>query len=219
MISFLRGPHRLQWCFRLIVMLLTVSWAGAYPTSLNVIPTAEVLESGQMRLELEQEGFPSLTSSRAHSLILFQMGLGRSWEVGIDFYDVRRSQEPFLNAKFQIQRQVRRQPSLAVGVLNVGRRGTPAFYAAMSQRVGSGGIHLGAMKRAGRGDWLLGAEYPVGPRLWLLSDWTSERDGWITLGVYGEWASGFGVTVAYGRPNRSSGSHLLLVNLLWVWSW
>lgn len=187
--------------------------AAGYPTSLNLVPTADMLEAGSLRVEWERDGYPGLLSGEGDSFLLLQAGLSDRLEAGTDLYHCDGNTTAALNAKWLLAREAGKRPALAVGMLDVGNGMRPVSYVAASGDVGPLRLHGGAARTGNHVTGFGGAEYEVRAGLYLLADYRAGREGYLTIGIYGEGASGAAISLAVGFPNASDGSNLLLVNV------
>jgi len=193
-------------------MLLACRPASCYPTSLNIIPTADSLEAGHLRLEFERDGYPGLFGSDAESYFLLQAGLTDRLEAGVDLYHFDGSTLPALNAKYLLAPEGK-LPAVALGMVDVGNGMRPVSYAVLSADVSAMRLHAGAARTDGHTHAMLGAEYELRPGLYLLADWQAGDEGYATAGVYFEGTGGAALNLAIGFPNASEGSNLLIVNV------
>jgi hypothetical protein len=197
-----------------ILAFFSVLWCAralAFPTSLNVMPTADLVESGSLRLEVENDGYSRLFASGCESYLLTQVGISPRLEAGLDFYHYNGKTEPALNAKYLLSAEGR-YPQAAIGVLDVCRGLKPFWYLALARDVGPVRLHAGAARSGSSHSALLGAELEVGRGLYLLSDWRSGPEGYATAGIYWE-QRGSAVNVAIGFPNATGDSRLVLLNI------
>jgi len=183
----------------------------AFPTSLNVMPTADLVEPGSLRLEFENDGYSRPFSSGCESYWLAQVGISPRLEAGLDLYHYDGTTEPALNAKYLLIGEGR-YPQAAIGVLDVCRGLKPFWYLVLARDVGLLRLHAGAARSGSSHSALLGAELQIGRGLYLLSDWRSGPEGYATAGIYWE-RRGSAVNIAIGFPNTGGDSRLLLVNI------
>jgi len=155
--------------------------------------------------------------------LLTQVGLSERLEAGLDIYQLEDGRTIAFNAKYLLAAGGERRPPLALGVLDLGHGLKPVWYFSAARDVGSIKAHLGASRCGSRDAALAGLEYELPwpwpgsgrrPSLYLLSDWASGEEGYGTLGLYWETAGGLAFNVAYGWPNDSGGSDLVIFNVL-----
>jgi hypothetical protein len=191
------------------------------------MPTADMLDPGALRLEWERDGYPSLLSGEGESYLLTQVGLSERLEAGVDIYQLEDARTLAFNAKYLLMRGAGKRPALALGLLDLGHGLKPAWYLSAGRDVGGVRAHLGASRCGNRNGALAGVEYELPwpwpgsgrrPSLYILADWASGEEGYGTLGLYWETAGGLGINVAYGWPNDSGGSDLVVVNILRTFS-
>jgi hypothetical protein len=186
----------------------------AYPTSNNYIPTADILEPGLARIELENDAFPRLFSKRrSQNYLLTQWGLSRRLEIGVDTYDFSNDGAYAFNAKFLALPETKRHPALALGIADVGNGLRPSTYAIATKSLATSRYHFGAWHNGGATVGMVGTDYKVNADLYLLADWTSGPSGYLTGGVYRRVQGELWLNVGAGRPNNSANEPLILVNL------
>jgi len=200
-----------------IVGLLMISClAWAYPTSLNIIPTADLLDPGSMRIEFENDGYSRIFTADSESYWLFQTAVGPRLELGVDVYD---TEEPnyMANAKYALLAESDRSPALAFGALDVGEGGPPSYYLAAAKDFGPSRLHAGGIGDRHKVNPMLGCEFQVARSSWLLFDWIDGDENYLTAGIYLETRSGPAFNIAVGFPNSGENSNLTFANVSWIW--
>lgn len=201
-----------------IVGLLMISGlAWAYPTSLNVIPTADILDWGSMRLEYENDGYSRVFAAGSENYWLFEMAVGPRLELGVDVYDTDKASY-MANAKYELMMESDRSPAVAFGAVDVGEGGCPTYYLAAAKDLGSTRLHAGGIGNRHAANPMLGLELGVTRNSWLLFDWIDGAENYLTAGIYLETKHGPAFNMAIGFPNSSHNSNLALVNVSWTWS-
>lgn len=201
-------------CCLLLCLLAFVRPSWAFPTSSNLIPTADMLEAGSLRVEFENDGAPVLLRAEAERYALLQYAPSARLEVGLDLYSAGRANDPVFNLKWLAWPERSKRPALALGVLEVGPGYSPTTYLISTKDLGRGlRAHLGGASCAGSEALLLGGELQVRPNDYVLADWASWPSGYLSLGIYHEFVSGLGLNIAYAWPNADGESGLLLVNV------
>jgi hypothetical protein len=198
-----------------LLLLLTLGReAQAFPTSLNLMPTADMLQPGSLRMELENDGAPSLFASGAESYLLLQYAPSSRLEVGLDLYAVGESNRPLLNAKWLLLAEEKRRPALALGLMELGPGCSPTGYLVGTKELGPRFRgHLGAGLCDGRSALLWGGEWQLSENDYLVMDWTTWSSGYLSLGLYHEAQPGLGLNLAWAWPNDRSESGLLILNV------
>jgi hypothetical protein len=193
----------------LLVLFPLSGWAC--PTSLNLMPTADLLEAGTLRLGLEKDGYPRAFGPECESYFQFQAGLTPRLAAGLDLYHYDGQTKPAVNAKYLLA-QEGRYPQVALGVSDVCRAIKPFWYVVLSRDVGAARLHAGAARVEGTQCALLGAEFELRSHLSLLADWRSGPEGYATAGIW--WEQGaLQLGIAVGFPNATGEDRLVLVNL------
>jgi hypothetical protein len=200
--------------YLLALLLVSAPGAAAYPTSSNLIPTADMLEAGSLRLEFENDGAPGLFGPEADSYLLLQYAPHSRLEVGLDLYSVAADNDLLFNAKWLVAGEKERRPALAVGVLEVGKGYPVTQYLVATKDTGDGlRLHAGGAACDGDRALLLGAEQTLGDSDYLLADYATWPAGHVSLGIYHEWRSGVGLNLACAWPNDPEAPVLLLLNV------
>ncbi len=201
-----------------VLALLTASTvAWGFPTSSNIIPTADLLDVGSLRVEFENDGAPRLFGPAAESFVLLEYAPYSRLELGADLYSAGSSNDVLLNAKWLACPEKGRRPAFAVGVMELGSGFPATSYLVATKDVGRGlRFHLGGAASDGAGALLLGAEQQVGENDYLLADYASWPAGYKSFGIYHEIRSGVAVHLAYAWPNARAESSLVIFNVNWT---
>lgn len=175
--------------------------AGACYTGLAFIPTADMVENGMYCMELQYDD--TFARGNEHTRILnAELGLTARLEAGVD-YDFSNGAETraLLNAKYLAVGEGDRNPAIAVGICNVGRRLKSSPYAVATKdfRVVRG--HLGVAGIDGSSQWFAGVDKAVTSRLTLMADYTSGDDNNSSLGFSYQSNDQFGITSGVAFPN------------------
>lgn len=196
-----------------ILLLCAAGSAFAAPAGLNLIPTADVYEPGQVSLEYQSDcnGRPFGGQQARYSLL--QVGLVPGLEFGVDKC-INDGEEPLVaNVKYRLKSGSGSRPAFAVGVQNVGGGQVCQPYA-----VGCVGMdralrgHFGAIAIDGAVKGLLGVDYTW--KRWILQgDWVSGRDNAAGIGVSFDVGAGIYVTYSLFLPNMRGGSTVHSINL------
>ena len=200
----------------MIGVLVIPGFALAYPTSLNVIPTADILDAGNSRIELENDGYSRMFTADSENYWLFQTAVSPRLEFGIDIYDADET-EYMANAKYALLEESDRSPAASFGALDVGQGGSPSYYLAAAKDFGDNRLHAGGIGSRHKVNPMLGWERKLAENSWLLFDWIDGDENYLTAGLYVEPKSGPAVNIAIGFPNARENSNLTLVNLSWTW--
>jgi len=189
----------------------------AYPTSLNVIPTADLLDPGSLRMEFENDGDSRVFSADSEDYWLFEMAVGPRLEMGVDIYDAEETNY-MTNAKYALVMESDRSPAVSFGALDIGEGGSPSYYLAAAKDFGRSRLHAGGIGNRHKANPMLGWELELTESSWLLFDWIDGEENYLTAGIYFETKSGPAFNFAFGFPNSSANSNLALVNVSWSWS-
>lgn len=185
----------------------------ACPTSLNLIPTADVMESGSLSLQYENDGYEKPYGADAENLYFIQVGITPRLEAGVDFCSAGSSTETVLNAKYQLLTETKTRPAFSIGTMGIGKGYKPTYYAAAAKDLGPGRLHLGATGDKDTAELLAGYEYSLNDDLCLMADYIGGHEGYASVGACKSTRYGVDVLVAYGFSNDSSNENLLYVNV------
>jgi hypothetical protein len=203
--------------FAVFVLLMTTTVAFAFPTSSNIIPTADMLDVGSLRTEFENDGAPHLFGPACESYLLLEYAPYPRLELGADLYEAGSSNDILLNAKWLVCSEERKRPALAVGCMEVGSGYSATSYLIATKDVGQGlRLHFGGATSGDSQSALLGVEKQVGKNDYLLADYASWSAGYTSFGVYHEVRTGLGVNLAYAWPNEHGESGLAMLNVSWT---
>ena len=208
---------KLHLVLAVILCVLFPALALAYPTGLNVIPTADVLEPKSFRIEFENDGCSRLFSAESERYWLLQAGIAPGLEVGVDAYYLEET-STMLNAKYAVLEESDSAPALAFGAFDIGEGGSPTYYLAAAKSFGRHRFHAGAIGNRRHSDPMAGYEFELDDSAWLLFDWIRGDENYLTAGVYVENKLGGGISLAFGFPNSGEGENMVLLNLSWTCS-
>ncbi len=189
--------------------------AWAWPTSLNLIPTADVLDRGTARFELESDGSHTPFTGDTDAYLCTQYGLTSRLEIGADCLDLAGDARLQANAKWQFVPEHRDVPAMAVGVADMGRVGLfSQWYLALAKDVGPLRLHAGCLTDDAL-HGLFGAEYRIGDHTEVLADWTSGAGAYSSLGLWQDLGRGLSMTAYYARNNTPDDGDFVGLNLSW----
>ncbi len=172
------------WAIISLGICVLASAATAYPTALNIIPTADILPPHTMRGELEWDIVWPPASPPTGSLYL-QCGLTAWLEGGLDVESLTENPLWRFNLKARILRETNTQPALAMGLMNMkGFASLPDVYIVISRQKGPWRFHGGLWRQEGTCQAMGGFEYYWNERTGFLGDAIAGQEGYWTLGVY-----------------------------------
>ena len=191
-------------CILLLLCVGGEAWAA--PAGLNLIPTADFYEPGQVSVEFQNDCDGRLFGSQQSRYGLLQIGLLPGLELGVDKC-VNNGEEPFVaNAKLRLRKGSGWRPALAVGVQNVGSGQVWQPYAVSC--VGLGRMlrgHIGAVSIDGAVKGMLGIDYTW--KRWVFQgDWVCGRDNAAGIGISLDLGSGIYATYSLILPNARGGA-------------
>lgn len=205
-----------------LIFVATTAWTSvwAYPTSTNLTPSSEVMGDGEARLEISTVSYGGLFRSGTERYAFSQFGW-RWLEWGCDIYRYPNDDGEYetrlaFNVKGRILRESKHRPTLAVGILDIGKGLTASPYAVIGKTLGRSVWHLGFGRFDGNERWWVAVEYPLNSRLWFVSDRLSGRDGFASFGIYWSLTENVELGVALGVPNKGGNDRAILLNLAWT---
>ncbi len=201
-----------------IILGLACGLAQGFPTSLNIVPTADILEPGQARIELENDGYPSLLKGDSERYLLMEFAATNRFEMGADLYQIEGRDTWALNGKYQLLAESKALPALAIGAIDLGQGLKPGYFAAAAKDIGRFRLHAGGITDGGKVHPMAGLEYPLSESLCLLADWIEGGGNYRTVGLYKTLKGDVtAINLAIGFPNASGDEKLVLVNVAWTW--
>jgi hypothetical protein len=202
-----------------IVVVLSSSAAVAVPTSLNLMPSADVVGNGRCLVELEDDGCPTPFAEGPQWWLLTNFGLGDRLEVGLNRLECPGVSRWFMDAKLQLVPESDRLPALSVGATDITRCDEDSvWYVVGTKGVGPVRATVG-YQHDDFSHLMLGGAYSVSKRLTLLSDCTTGPRGWATLGLCQDIGHGCSVLLYYARNNSDKGDSFTGLNLTWSGEW
>jgi hypothetical protein len=192
--------------------------ARAFPTSLNVIPSADHMTRGTVRVEVELDVAASPLGEDPLWQLYTQVGVTDRLEVGFDWWDVNQDSQWQANAKYQVVRESDRRPAVSVGLFDITRGELANPYVVASKEAGSFRLHAGALHDDTlRG--MLGAEVYLSDDSELIADWTTGPWAYATLGYYRELADEVGALLYGGLCNTRAEDDFVGLNVYWEGPW
>jgi hypothetical protein len=180
--------------------------AHAYPTALNLIPTADIMGPSSFRLGYESDGHNQPFGSSRYQYAYTQVGLTPRLEAGADLYGFGSSNETALNVKYLLSPESKKSPAVALGVMSVGNGLSPSYYAVGFRSFNKFRFHAGAQTQSDAGWMLLGADYALTPQVSILADAQTGDSRCKTLGVYWQASPKTAIGVYACQFNSSSSS-------------
>lgn len=200
-----------------LVILLSGMRICAYPTSINIIPTADIMDVGTASVSIESDGKASLVSHNGELQLYTQFGITPRFEAGIDLPDSLDRSRIWLNAKWQICSETKTRPSLAIGVLDPTREGIfSEWYLVASKDVGKLRLTSGYLdSRYQSQQEMIGVSHEIKNIGTLSMDWTTGTYGYHTFGIYRDLTDSMGMFAYYARANASSEDDYLGLAVCW----
>lgn len=204
----------------LLSMIFVCVKVWAYPTSTNLAPSSEVMGGGEVRLEISTVSYGGLFRSGTERYLFSQFGW-RGLEWGLDIYRCQgedgdcKTRWAF-NTKVKVWDETESRPTLAVGILDVGKGLKSQPYAVLGKSQGRAVWHLGFGRLEENERWWLAIEYPLNSQVRFVADRVSGRDGCTSLGIYWALTERFELGIAVGVPNRNSNDRTITLNFSWA---
>ncbi|MGQ9462124.1 MAG: YjbH domain-containing protein [Candidatus Fervidibacter sp.] len=204
----------------LLSMIFVCARVLAYPTSTNLTPSSEVIGEGEVRLEISTVSYEGLFRSGTERYLFSQFGW-RRLEWGLDIYRYQDEDGDYktrwaFNTKVKVWDETESRPTLAVGILDVGKGLKSSLYAVLGKSQGKAFCHLGFGRFDENERWWLAIEYPLNSQVWFVADRFSGRDGYTSLGIYWALTERFELGIAAGIPNKNSNDRTITLNFSWT---
>lgn len=199
--------------FLLIIVLCARALAS--PTSLNIIPTADVLPHGVADFDAQLYGGPTSSGYLFVNQFQTELGIGDNIEFGYDV-SLGPGGPSFWNAKYRAFKESNRRPAVAVGVLtNVGWLKRP-LYVTSYKTFGQTRLHAGAIQMSTSIRAMLGWDLWYGQPFTLQADYVSGSKSYVSFGAVYTWSNGLSLNVAQLIGNSSSAPNAYLVSFSWT---
>jgi len=206
-------------CLVLAVLpLLALGPVCAYPTSLNIIPTADPMARGDVRLEVEWDGATTPLGTGGSVGTYLQVGVTDRLEVGLDVLDLNHRADWQFNLKVLVQAESASCPAIAVGLMDVGDAPLANAYLVMSRQVGPVRVHAGLSRTAGT-QGLFGLEYYWDDLTGGLLDWTTGPEGYATVGLYRDLGRSLYGVLYYARGNARGADDFVGLDIYTEFAW
>ena len=191
---------------------------GAYPTCLDLMPTADLAGARTVCLQVEADGHDTPFSPGTGVHLFTEVGVTDWLEIGADLTDLNGEVEPFLDAKVLLAAETARTPALSVGIYTLGDPGPAQVYLALAKQAGDFRAHTG-LTTDGTARGMFGLEWAAGERTAVLADWVTGPEAYHTLGVCQDLGGGFGGLLYYARSNTAATEDFVGLNVAWEGSW
>lgn len=188
---------------------------NACPTSLNLIPSVDVMEPYTLSIQYENDGYPNTFQAGSDNLYYFQMGITPKLEAGVDFLSSGGETKTLLNAKYQFFSETEKHPALSVGAMSIGAGPSPVYYAVAAKTFGKPRLHIGAMGNGDGSEIIGGVDLSLNDSLCLMSDYIGGSEGFASIGACLSPKKGPAYLLVYGFANDSSSENLCFLNVAW----
>lgn len=188
-------------CFAATTFGFSTSAGIAGPTTLNIVPTADILKSNVLRVSYEADGHDQPYCDDYTAYTFTEYGVGDKAELGIDFYDINGSNKSRLNGKYLLFGEKDNHPAVAVGAMNIGDNCKTRFYMVGTKSVNKYRFHLGADTSGNEDAMMMGMEYSLNNTLTLMADYKSGIGNYHTLGLWWQASPTIGINPYFARNN------------------
>ncbi len=187
----------------LLALILPVALC-AYPSALNLVPTADMMGANQLKLSYESDGHNQPFGDEQAEYIYSQVGIGDKLEFGVDLYDIRHSNEAFYNAKYLVTAEKDNVPAIAIGARCISAVCKTSLYAVGYRSFEKARLHFGAETQDGENYLMFGADYDLGSGVSLLADWETGVGQYSTAGIYWQASKAASLGLYWAHNNTAS---------------
>jgi hypothetical protein len=197
-----------------VSVLVTVCMpAIGAPSGLNVIPTADILDSGVVSLETESTGTGSPWGGDCNSFTLLQFGMGYGIELGMD--KCVNDSDSWINFKWRVRDEAGAFPAIAFGTQAISKGDRSQHFAVATKSFGKCRLHTGVIGIDRSIRWMLGANRPISGRLTFQTDYINGDENSSTFGVALALNGSLSLTVARSLGNSVDAGDGYIVNAAW----
>jgi len=185
------------------------------PTSLNVVPTADVLDNGKATIGLQLLGGPSQGGYMFGNQFQTQVGVGANVEIGFD-PSLNPSFGDAWNAKWRVYEETTRRPSVAVGqFVDLFGTGNPPYLTAF-KTVGTTRFHLGWTQLSNTNRLMAGWDTEPWEPLSIQADYVSGPAAYASVGFLLNLPGGWWANAAQLIGNSSYAPNAYLFSIGWT---
>ncbi len=204
---------------RVIVFLCAVTLASipafGTPTSLNAVPTADVLACGQANLAVQFSGGRISGDYDFFNQFQTEFGFGKNIELGVDFSIGPNTGNP-CNAKYRIYDETKHRPAIAIGqYVDLYGTGNPPYITSY-KRIGTSRLHFGATRIDQSIRALAGYDLWHGRPFTLQADYVSGPRTYASIGFVLNLRDGFSINAAQLIGNSDQAPNAYMVIAGWT---
>lgn len=192
-----------QYVFLAAAVLSGFSICAAFAcySGLLLIPTPDVVPSGDYSMELQNDFSTPVRSDNRVSWLNSEYGIMRKLEFGLDL-DISPSSDSdvIANAKYVFEVGGRRKVPLAVGSCNMNPRFRSATYLVAGPSFGFGRVSLGVMKN-GSTQWFAGIDRALNDKWSIMADYINGRENYWSIGANYALTDHFSILAGAEYPN------------------
>ena len=196
---------RPAWAAAILMLCLAAfhpASAAACYSGLIVIPTADLVGTGEYCIEFQYDGVlaPNLADTR---VLNTQFGIGPRMEAGFDLDLSEDADTRVLGSVKYLLPAAGRKHTISVGVCNIGPGMRSSPYGLITRHSRPLRGHLGITHIDGDNCWFVGADHSVNDQLTLMADHTTGGGNCSSVGLSYQKTDKFGVMAGVLFPNDS----------------
>ncbi len=186
------------------LVVLVCSAAFCYTTSINGVPTAEVLGANQLLVEFDNCGYSRPATTDSVTSIFTEFGIGSRFEIGWDHCEDSAETWQSANGKLRIFDGNDFAPAVAIGSMDLWSGSKPTHYCVLSKSIGDTRLHFGWIRGSYAHGSIAGADWDIDSGTWLGVDYIPGEANCLRFGVCRDIGSKSTLSLTYGRPNDSA---------------
>lgn|GEM_PF-3431633 len=190
--------------FTILIALALPAALWAFPTALNLVPTADILGANTMRIAYESDGHNQPFDNPHTEYFYTQIGLGGKFEFGADDYDFRHIAYKVYNAKYLLTAENEITPAIAIGFKDVSDISKTNYYVAGYKTYGKARLHFGGETQDSKSWLFLGTDYVLAHGLYFIADWQTGKGRNASAGVAWEATKAICFSLYFTKNNTSS---------------
>lgn len=199
----------------LMLFILRVQVMAA-PTTLNIIPTADVLPAGVANLDFQFLGTNTSSGYELDNELQTQFGIGSDAEAGIDWV-VNPGGAFRWNGKYRIYEETEKRPAVAVGVQNIEQMNAEEEYIACFKSINkTTRFHFGLINTPEKPRIMLGLDSSMCPLLVFQADYIQGPENFATLGIVLNPHGIISINIAYLAGNSADAGSGYQITTYWI---
>lgn len=199
----------------LLIWAVFACSAQAAPTTLNIIPTADVIPDRNAAIMVQLAGGDTSSGFTFVNQFQTELGLWNDVELGWDGSLGPGGQSPW-NAKYRICGETKRRPAIAVGFYTNTSTVGGNDYLTMYKSLGTSRLHVGAITVGGSLRAMAGWDIWSGGHVVPQIDWISGPKTYTSVGVLLNFDHGWSLCVSQLLGNSASSPNGYLAFAGWT---